>query len=40
MQDGGRRHLGVRKTAAISLIFERTLPTFLKTLELQFGTYR
>jgi len=40
IQDGGRRHLGLRKTAAIFLLFDRSSPTFVKTLGQQFGTYR
>jgi len=40
MQDGCRRHLGFRKTAAISLLLDRSSPQFVKTLVLSFESYR
>jgi len=38
MQDGGRRQLGFRKAAAISLLFDPWSPKLVDTLELRFGT--
>jgi len=40
IQDDGRRHLGFRKTASISLLFDGSSPKLVETLELLFGTYR
>jgi len=39
-QDGCCRHLGFRKTASISLVFDWSSPTLVNTLGLQFGTNR
>jgi len=40
IKDSGRRHLGFRKTAAISLLSDRSSPKLVETLRLRFGTYR
>jgi len=40
IQNDGRRHLGFRKSTAITLLFDRSSPKLVETLGLPLGTYR